>query len=382
MINYGKQTITEEDLDAVKEVLNSDFLTQGPMVPRFEAALAKTVNAQFGVAVNSATSALHIACAALGVGRNDTVWTVPNTFVASANCALYCNAEIDFVDIDPKTWNMSVEKLSEKLIRAAANGKLPKVIIPVHFSGQPTEQDKIYDLASAYNIKIIEDASHSIGARFLDEDVGSCKWSDITVFSFHPVKIITTGEGGMAVTNDFELANKMKMLRSHGVTRDPDFLEKNNAEPWYYEQQMLGWNYRMTDIAAGLGLSQLNRLANYVSIRNKLATRYFELISDLPLELPTVIPECLSSYHLFVIVVKENQRHNIFMRMRELGIGVNVHYLPVHLQPFFQKKGFARGMFPIAEHYGECAITLPLHANLTYEEQNNVVDSLRHVTSL
>ena len=381
MINYGKQTITQEDLDAVKEVLNSDFLTQGPMVPRFEAALVKTVNAQFGVAVNSATSALHIACAALGVGRNDIVWTVPNTFVASANCALYCNAEIDFVDIDPKTWNMSVEKLSKKLIRAAANGKLPKVIIPVHFSGQPTEQDKIYELASAYGIKIIEDASHSIGARFLDEDVGSCKWSDITVFSFHPVKIITTGEGGMAVTNDFKLASKMRMLRSHGITRDPDFLEKNNAEPWYYEQQMLGWNYRMTDIAAGLGLSQLKRLSNYVSIRNKLATRYFELISDLPLELPTVMPGCLSSYHLFVIIVKENQRRNVFMQMRELGIGVNVHYLPVHLQPFFQKMGFSRGMFPIAERYGECAITLPLHANLTHEEQNYVVDSLRRVTS-
>ena len=381
MINYGKQTITQEDLDAVKEVLNSDFLTQGPMVPRFEAALVKTVNAQFGVAVNSATSALHIACAALGVGRNDIVWTVPNTFVASANCALYCNAEIDFVDIDPKTWNMSVEKLSKKLIRAAANGKLPKVIIPVHFSGQPTEQDKIYELASAYGIKIIEDASHSIGARFLDEDVGSCKWSDITVFSFHPVKIITTGEGGMAVTNDFKLASKMRMLRSHGITRDPDFLEENNAEPWYYEQQMLGWNYRMTDIAAGLGLSQLKRLSNYVSIRNKLATRYFELISDLPLELPTVMPGCLSSYHLFVIIVKENQRRNVFMQMRELGIGVNVHYLPVHLQPFFQKMGFSRGMFPIAERYGECAITLPLHANLTHEEQNYVVDSLRRVTS-
>lgn len=351
------------------------------MVPRFEAALVKTVNAQFGVAVNSATSALHIACAALDVGHHDIVWTVPNTFVASANCALYCNAEIDFVDIDPKTLNMSVEKLSEKLISAAANGKLPKVIIPVHFSGQPTEQDKIYELATAYGIKIIEDASHSIGARFLDENVGSCKWSDITVFSFHPVKIITTGEGGMAVTNDVKLASKMRMLRSHGITRDPDFLEKNNGEPWYYEQQILGWNYRMTDIAAGLGLSQLKRLSDYVSIRNKLATRYFELISDLPLELPTVIPRCLSSYHLFVIIVKENQRHNVFMQMRELGIGVNVHYLPVHLQPFFQRKGFGRGMFPIAERYGKCAITLPLHANLTHDEQNTVADSLRRVTS-
>jgi len=377
MINYGKQTITSEDIQAVVNVLKSDFLTQGPVVPAFEQAVAGKVNARYGVAVNSATSALHLACAALGVGSGDIIWTVPNTFVASANCGLYCGANVDFVDIDPCTWNISVEKFKDKLSESERDGKLPKAIIPVHFAGQPTEQDKIYELSKAFGVSVIEDASHAIGAEYKSEPVGSCRWSDITVFSFHPVKIITTGEGGMALTNNGELANKMKLLRNHGITRDPDKLIKQNPEPWYYEQQALGWNYRMTDIAAALGLSQLSRTSEYVSIRNQLAERYTTMLADLPLQLQMTLPELKSSYHLYVILVDCHIRKTIFDKLLKNKVGVNVHYMPVHLQPFFQNMGFQKGMFPIAEDYALRSITLPLNPSLTEAQQNKIISLLR-----
>ena len=378
MINYGKQDISTSDIDAVIDVLKSDFLTQGPVVPKFEQAIASTVQARYGVAVNSATSALHVACAALGVGPGDIVWTVPNTFVASANCGLYCGAEVGFVDIDPATWNMSVPKLEEKLILAKAKGTLPRVIIPVHFAGQPTEQDKIFALAKEYGVFVIEDASHSIGAHYQTHPVGSCKWSDISVFSFHPVKIITTGEGGMALTNSPELAKKMGQMRNHGITRDTNQLFKKNVGEWHYEQQMLGWNYRMTDIAAALGLSQLGVLKENIKKRNRLAQRYAEYLEGLPIQLPTVIPGAHSAYHLYVILVEASARHRIFNSLRQDGVGVNVHYTPVHLQPFYQQLGFQVGMFDVAEEYGQRAVTIPLYPGLTDTQQDYVVECVRN----
>ena len=386
MIPYGRQDIDQSDIDAVVSVLRSDFLTQGPVVPRFEQAVCAAVGAKRGVAVNSATSALHIACAALELGPGDWLWTVPNTFVASANCARYCGARVDFVDIDAKTWNISVPALERKLAAAEAAGRLPKILVAVHFSGQPTEQDAIAALAKRYRFRVIEDASHAIGASYKGERVGSCRWSDITVFSFHPVKIVTTAEGGIAVTNDAALAEKMALLRSHGITRDPARLTHvpddgaASPAPFYYEQHLLGFNYRMTDVHAALGLSQLARLAAYVDRRNQLARRYDALLRDLPVQLPTVLPGVVSAFHLYVVrlpATRAGRDHRrIFDTLRAAGIGVNLHYLPVHLQPYYRALGFKEGDFPEAELYARTAITLPLFATLSEPAQDEVVKAL------
>ncbi len=383
MIPYGRQDIQQADIDAVVEVLRSDWLTQGPTVPSFERSVAARVGARHAVAVNSATSALHIACMALGLGEGDILWTVPNTFVASANCARYCGADVDFVDIDPETWNISVEDLEQRLRRAYSEDRIPKIVMPVHFAGQPTDQERIWELGQEFGFRILEDASHSIGASRRGEPVGSCRWSDITVFSFHPVKIITTGEGGMALTNDPRLSERMQMLRSHGITRDPAAFRSPEAAapPWYYEQQFLGYNYRMTDIQAALGLSQLDRLEHYVSTRNELATGYRELLSDLPLQLPVVAPDNLSSFHLYVVRVDgrpaAQKRRRVFEHLRANDIGVNVHYMPVHLQPYYRDLGFDVGYCPEAERYGESAISLPLYPTMRESDQHTVVDALR-----
>ena len=381
MIPYGRHDVTEADVDAVVQVLRSDFLTQGPAVPRFEQAVAAHVGVKHGVAVNSATSALHIACMALGLGRGDRLWTVPNTFVASANCGLYCAADVDFVDIDPDTWNLSVPRLAEKLARAQERGALPKVVVPVHFAGQPTEQEAIWALAQQYGFKVLEDASHAIGAARNGEPAGSCRWSDITVFSFHPVKIVTSGEGGMALTNDAALAESMAMLRTHGITRDPRRWQEPDGAAWHYEQQLLGFNYRMIDIQAALGVSQLQRLDAYVARRNALARRYDVALEGLPLQLPTVLAGNRSAFHLYVVrlqasVAKKTHRL-VFDELRRRGVGVNLHYTPVHLQPYYRGLGFLPGQYPEAERYGREAITLPLYPNLTDAMQDEVVAALQ-----
>jgi UDP-4-amino-4,6-dideoxy-N-acetyl-beta-L-altrosamine transaminase len=383
MIPYGRQDIAQSDIDAVVDVLRSDFLTQGPVVPRFEAAVCEAVGARYGIAVNSGTSALHIACAALGLGPGDRLWTVPNTFVASANCARYCGADVDFVDIDPLTWNMSVSALERKLVAAKAAGRLPKIVIPVHFSGQPTEQEAIAALAKQYGYRVIEDASHAIGATNNGERVGSCRWSDITVFSFHPVKIVTTAEGGMAVTNDPAIAQELALYRSHGITRDRSLMtnvpEDGAAAPaaYYYEQHRLGFNYRMTDVHAALGLSQMNRLEGYVARRNQLAQRYDLALAGLPLQLPAVLPNTVSAFHLYVVrlpAARAGSGHRRFFDgLRDRGIGVNLHYLPVHLQPYYRQLGFGDGYCPEAELYARTAVTLPLFAGLTDQAQDEVV---------
>lgn len=381
MIPYGRQDITQSDVDAVTAVLRSSFLTQGPAVPRFEHAVAARVKVQCAIAVNSATSALHIACLALGLAPGDRLWTVPNTFVASANCGRYCGAEVEFVDIDARTWNMSVRHLREKLLTARKAGLLPKIVVPVHFGGQPTEAEAIFELAREFGFKVLEDASHSIGAERSGEPVGSCRWSDITVFSFHPVKIITTAEGGMALTNDRELAETMAALRTHGITRDVAKFMRSGAPPWHYEQQALGYNYRMTDIQACLGISQLARLDEYVEQRNVLARRYDQSLRGLPLTLPMVSPGNRSAFHLYVVRLgagsSPKTRRQVFEELRTKGIGVNVHYTPVHLQPYYRQLGFGPGQFPQAEAHGEEAITLPLYPTLSVEEQDEVIAALR-----
>jgi UDP-4-amino-4,6-dideoxy-N-acetyl-beta-L-altrosamine transaminase len=411
MIPYGRHKITRADIDAVVEVLQSDFITQGPKVPEFEKAVAHKTGARHAVAANSATSALHLACRALDVRPGDTVWTSPITFVASANCALYCGAKIDFVDIDPQTANMNPKALEEKLALAERSGKLPKAVIPVHMCGQPCDMTAISELATHYKFKIIEDASHSVGARYKNEPVGSCRYSDITVFSFHPVKIITTGEGGMALTNEAELATRMERLRSHGITRDPDCFVNldesgfkaqgcgNESEvrqsttynlqpttyygPWYYEQIDLGYNYRMTDIQAALGLSQLQRLDEFVSRRAELAGRYGRLLADLPLSTLEQHPDTYSAWHLYVIRLNlediSPSRRIVFDYLRDQGIGVNVHYIPVPTQPYYHRMGFEPGMFPEAEKYYQEAITLPLFPAMTREEQDRVVEVLKEI---
>ncbi len=385
MIPYGRQEISQPDIDAVVAVLRSDFLTQGPVVPRFEEAVAARCGARFAVAVNSGTSALHLACMALDLEPGDLLWTVPNTFVASANCARYCGADVDFVDIDSDTWNISVPRLKEKLDEAQTAGKLPKVVVPVHFAGQPTDQEDIWDLSQEYGFKIFEDACHSLGASRNSEPVGNCKWSDITVFSFHPVKIITTGEGGMVLTNDEQLAWRMETLRTHGITRDPAHTLKDPDGPWYYEQLELGYNYRMTDIQAALGLSQLARLDEFVEKRNQLARRYSELLVDFPLQLPFVRPENRSAFHLYVVRLQKDKirktHREVFEELRDQGIGVNLHYMPVHLQPYYRNLGFGPGNFPAAEIHGKEAITLPLYPSLTEKEQDQVVKAIKRVVS-
>src|SRR6056297_1680135 len=382
MIPYGKQDINQEDIDAVVQVLRSDFLTQGPVVPRFEEAVAERVGAKHAIAVNSATSALHIACAALDLGSGDWLWTSPITFVASANCGRYCGAKVDFVDIDPETFNLCPDALERKLTEAEREDRLPKVLVPVHMCGQSPDMARIAELARRYDIRIIEDASHSIGADYLSEPVGGCKYSDITVFSFHPVKIITTGEGGLALTNDEELATRMSELRTHGITRDPERMSKEPDGPWYYEQRELGWNYRMTEIHAALGLSQLERLEQFVARRREIADRYDGELLGLSLRIPGRLDAANSSWHLYVIRLDHPEsRLPVFERMREAGIGVNLHYIPVYRQPYYQNRGFEPDDFPNAEDYYARAISIPLHPGLTNEEQSRVVDALQQAVT-
>lgn len=381
MIPYGRQNISEQDIDAVVAVLRSDFLTQGPAVPAFEKAIAEHCNAQYAVAVNSATSALHLACLALDVGPGDLVWTTPITFVASSNCALYCGAMVDFVDIDPKTYNMSVVQLAMKLKQAKLTGKLPKVVIPVHLCGQPCEMQAIHALSQEFGFKIIEDASHAIGGRYQQQPIGNCLYSDITVFSFHPVKIITTAEGGMAVTNQSALANKMQLLRSHGITRDPAHMTHKPDGPWYYQQIDLGFNYRMTDLQAALGLSQMARLNALVAKRHELAARYGRLLKALPIVTPWQHPDGYSGLHLYVIRLDPQQTDKkhlaVFDSLRAQGIGVNLHYIPVVAQPYYIKLGFSLTDYPESENYYHQAISLPLYPDLTDEMQDQVIEALR-----
>ncbi len=375
-IPYGRQTITQADIAAVLEGLQSPFLTQGPAVPTFERAIAAKVGASHGIAVNSATSALHIACLALGLGRGDRLWTSPITFVASANCGLYCGATVDFVDIDPSTGLMSLDALQVKLERAESNGTLPKILVPVHLSGSSCDMVRIASLSERYGFLVLEDASHAIGGRYRAEPVGNCQYSSITVFSFHPVKIITTGEGGLATTNDPRLAQRMMDLRSHGITKDFNRFENPPAGPWSYEQQSLGFNYRMTDIQAVLGLSQLQRLDAIVDERNDQSMRYIDLLSELPVRLLKVPNNVLSSWHLFVICLcnsLKNHHRFIFEGLRSANIGVQLHYSPVHLQPYYRKLGFEEGDFPEAELYGRSAISLPIFPGLSIEDQQRVV---------
>ena len=382
MIPYGRQEITQDDIDIVSKVLTSDFLTQGPMVPRFEQSICNFTGAHFATAVNSATSALHLACAALGLQQGDWLWTSPNTFVASANCALYCGAKVDFVDIDVDTFNMCPDALEQKLIQAQLKGTLPKVVVPVHFGGQPCDMIRIKRLADQYGFAIIEDASHAIGGRYENVPVGACLHSDITVFSFHPVKIITSGEGGMATTNDETLDQKMKLLRSHGITRDPALMTHVSDGPWYYQQVDLGWNYRMTDIHAALGLSQMVRLEPYIARRHLIADRYDEAFKTGSVKHPLRQTDRYSALHLYVIQVDPGHSHkNIFARLRELGVGVNLHYIPVHLQPYYRKFGFSEGDFPNAECYYHRAISLPIYPNLSSGQQDQVIRAVREATS-
>lgn len=381
MIPYGRQDISEEDIQEVVDVMRSTHLTQGPAVPRFEQAVLRHCNAKYAVATNSATSALHIACLALGLGSGDWLWTSPNTFVASANCGLYCGAKVDFVDIDPRTYNLCPNTLEEKLRAAEKAGTLPKVVIPVHLSGQPCDMRAIHELSKKYGFRIIEDASHAIGGRYLNEPIGNCRFSDITIFSFHPVKIVTSGEGGMAVTNNDKLAEKLALLRSHGITRTPSLMTKPMEGSWYYQQVDLGFNYRMTDLQGALGASQMNRLINFVARRHELAKRYNKLLADLPVVTPWQHKDGYSAFHLYVIRLKLNKirpsHGDVFEALRAKGIIVNLHYIPVHTQPYYQKMGFRVGDYPEAEKYYSEAISIPLFPALKESEQDYVVESLK-----
>ena len=380
IVPYGRQDISEADIQAVVDVLRSDFLTQGPAVANFEKSIADYCGVKHALAVNSATSALHIACLALGVGKGDIVWTTPITFVASANCALYCGATIDFVDIDPLTYNISVDCLAEKLAHSELVGKLPKVLISVHFCGQPCDMAAIFLLSQRYGFKIIEDASHAIGGKYLTEPIGNCRYSEITIFSFHPVKIITTAEGGVAVTNDVGLAKRMQLLRSHGVTRDESEMTSESEGPWYYQQIDLGYNYRMTDIQAALGSSQMARLDEFVTKRHSIAKRYDKLLVDLPVNTPFNSDDGYSGLHLYVIRLKLaeiNKTHRqVFEALRALGIGVNLHYIPIYLHPYFINLGFRSGYCEEAEKYYSEAISLPMYPGLTANQQDRVVSSI------
>lgn len=385
MIPYGRQDINQADIDAVLSVLQSDFLTQGPQVPNFEGAVANYCKAAHAVAVNSATSALHIACLALGLGPGDRLWTSPVTFVASANCGLYCGAEVDFVDIDPQTYNLCPIALERKLIEAERVGALPKVLVAVHLCGQPCNMQQVHRLSQRYGFSVIEDASHAIGGRYQGQPIGNCQFSDITIFSFHPVKIITTAEGGMALTNNAVLAERMMLLRSHGITRDPEQMTRAADGPWYYQQIDLGFNYRMTELQAALGVSQMQRLDQYVERRHQLAKRYDELLVDLPVCCPWQHPDSYSGLHLYVIRLqlgKIAKSHcQVFEALREQGIGVNVHYIPVHTQPYYQRLGFSVGDFPESELYYSEAISLPMYATMTDTQQDEVINVLKRVLS-
>jgi UDP-4-amino-4,6-dideoxy-N-acetyl-beta-L-altrosamine transaminase len=383
VIPYGKQNINQADIDSVVNVLQSDFLTQGPQVPLFEKTVAGYCGVEFSVAVNSATSALHIACLALGLGKGDYLWTSPNSFVASANCGLYCGAKVDFVDIDQKKYNLSAVELEQKLIQAKKGNRLPKIVIPVHFAGQSCDMKKIHSLSQEYGFKIIEDASHAIGGKYLDKPIGGCQYSDITVFSFHPVKIITTAEGGLATTNSKELAEKMQLYRSHGITRDESLMTNKPDGDWYYQQVDLGFNYRMTEIQAALGISQMQRLDEFVAKRHILQERYDSLLNGLPIIKPYQNQDCYSALHLYPIqidlegVVKNRQQ--IFSELRQCGIGVNVHYIPIHTQPYYLQFGFKVGDFPNSEAYYDRAISIPLFHTMTVEQQDEVFGILKRV---
>lgn len=384
MIPYGRQEIVETDIEAVVSVLRSDFLTQGPAVPRFEQAVAAHCGAAHAVAVNSATSALHLACLAMDLGPGDLLWTSPISFVASSNCALYCGAQVDFVDIDPQTYNLCPKALERKLLEGEQAGRLPKVVVPVHLCGQPCDMAAIAALARRFGFRVIEDASHAVGGRYQDESVGNCRFSDITVFSFHPVKIITTAEGGMSVTNDENLAARMRLLRSHGITRDPGQMTHEPDGPWYYQQIDLGFNYRLTELQAALGLSQLDRLDAYVARRHQLAKRYDEMLAKLPLTTPWQHPDGYSGLHLYVIRLQiEGRPHDfhrsVFQRLHAKGVGVNLHYIPIHTQPYYQRLGFRKGDFPHAEAYYAEAISLPMFATMTDTQQEMVVSALTEV---
>jgi len=382
-IPYGRQDIDQEDIEAVVDCLNSDFLTQGPRVPEFESVVSKYCGSLRGVAVNSATSALHIACLALGVSEGDRVWTSAITFVATSNAALYCGASVDFVDINLKTYNMCLDQLERKLESAQRKDELPHVVIPVHMCGQSCDMKRMAKLADKYGFRVIEDASHAVGASFNGFKVGACEFSDICVFSFHPVKIITTGEGGMAMTNDLELARFMDLYRSHGVCKSPKDMQTKKPEAWFYEQQILGYNYRMTDLAAALGSSQVSRLDSFVNSRHTLAARYSKRMSHLPIKLPFVEPGVKSSFHLYVILLDidriNSDRKAVFDALRSLEIGVNIHYIPVYLQPYYQKFGFSQGYCKNAEEYYSRCLTLPLYPGLSFENQDLVITTLEKV---
>lgn len=383
MIPYGKQDINQADIDSVLEVLQSDFLTQGPRVPAFENKVAEHVGAKHALAVNSATSALHIACLALGLGEGDRLWTTPVTFVASANCGLYCGAKVDFVDIDPHSYNLCPRALEAKLEKAEREGQLPKVLVAVHLCGQPCDMEAIHELGQRYGFRIIEDASHAIGGTYKGEFIGSGRYSDITVFSFHPVKIVTTAEGGMALTNDKDLATRLNLLRSHGVTRDQSLMTHEPDGSWYYQQVDLGFNYRMTELQAALGVSQMDRLDAFVARRHELARRYDQLLAELPVTTPWQYPDSYSGLHLYVIRLQlgkiSKSHRQVFESLREQGIGVNLHYIPVHTQPYYQAMGFVADDFPEAMAYYREAISLPMFQGLTDEQQNEVVDVLKHI---
>ena len=383
-IPYGRQDIQDSDVASVIQVLQSDYLTQGPAVPKFEQVVSKFCGTKHAVAVNSATSALHIALMALDIGTDDIVWTSPNTFVASSNAALYCGASVDFVDIDLKTYNMSISALSKKLEKAEALGVLPTVVIPVHFSGHPCDMKSIYELAQHYGFKVVEDASHAIGGLYQDKPIGNCEHSDITIFSFHPVKIITTAEGGMALTNDANLAEKMALFRTHGITRDPLLMTHASDGPWYYEQIALGYNYRMTDLQAALGINQMQRLRGYISRRHEIAHRYTQELCNLPLILPTQIEFAHSAYHLYVIrldldAITPLSHSEVFQALRERDILVNLHYIPVHIQPYYQKMGFSWGDFPNAEAYYQSAISIPMFPTLTSSAQTKIISTIHEI---
>ena len=381
MIPYGRQDITETDIQAVINVLRSDYITQGPVVEKFERAVADYCGANFGIAVNSATSALHIACLALDLGPGDRLWTTPNTFVASANCGLYCGATVDFVDIDPETNNISISHLSDKLALAKQAGELPKIVVPVHLCGASCDMAAIKALGEQYGFRIIEDASHAIGGKYKNEPIGTCRYSDICIFSFHPVKIITTAEGGLAVTNDAKLAQQMQLYRSHGITRDPDLMTREPDGPWYYQQIELGYNYRMTELQAALGLSQMDRLDDYVARRHQIARRYDELLANLPLVTPTHNPEAYSALHLYVVRLRTESisrtHREVFEALRTQGVGVNLHYIPVHTQPYYEKLGHKAGDFPEAERYYAEAISLPMYPTMADGQIEQVADAVK-----
>jgi len=381
MIPYGRQDITQADIDSVVEVLQSDFLTQGPKVPEFEKRLSDYCSVNHAVAVNSATSALHVACLSLGLGKGDYLWTSPITFVASANCGLYCGAKVDFVDIDPTTYNLCPLALEIKLIKAKELGRLPKVVIPVHLCGQSCDMEKVSVLAKKYNFKIIEDASHAIGGKYENKPIGDCRYSDITVFSFHPVKIITTAEGGMALTNNNEIYQRMLMLRSHGITREAEKMTHEPDGPWYYQQIDLGFNYRMTELQASLGISQLARLDEYVSLRHVLAERYDNLLAGLPLTLPHQKKNTYSAYHLYVVrldnILDSGYHRKVFESLREKNISVNLHYIPVYTHPYYQKMNFISNSFPHSESYYSEAISIPIYPTMSYQQQDCVIKALK-----